>query len=478
MPWTCSTCQIAVPLDDVPCPNCAAPKTAWTMLKDRTRLMVVSTKKKVQLLRGTSYRALAAGDPLHVEDEWVKTEEVTAVPKARARSWLAAGRLPPSSQLLLLRLRPSGGAATVELSLDFDEQPMQELEVDVEAGADGTVDVPFLFVYEAPGDLRVRLRVDPQDPASADERFVLTQVGGAFEQIKTIADDETAHDRRTDLRFEELDPYSNYTLRVDPGAEGAPYAVFEDVPYLELAGVAGWPEASAGEGGRADEGEEIAFPGIHVVDLGEPSERYHAPTIDLDVLGKSFPELPVRSGRELLRELRWSVQRARSGEEVRLELQCPQVPAGETLSFVIQEHDADQRHDFVEQLQAEATEGAASLAWTYRAIGDADDAPTPVDDHLGWPLPEFFFDVGWGPHMATCAQLLLFQDELILTCRTADGELLREADYALQLTLPSGQVLTKRGRTDEQGVLCERGLPPGALQVGLPGHHQVVLSGA
>lgn len=473
MPWTCKSCQIEVPLDDVPCPTCAAPKTAWTMLKDHTRVMVLSAKKKVQLLRGSSYRALEAGDPLHDQDEWVKTEEISAVPKASARAWLAAGRLPPSAQLVLVRLRPSGKSATIELSLDFDEQPMQELEVPVDAGASEVVDVPFLFVYEAPGDLRVRLRVDPNDPASADERFVLSQTEGELEVVKTVADDETAHDRRTDLCFRALDPYERYTLRVDPGAEGAPYPVFEDVPYLELAGIA---RPSGGSDRPAAPSEELAFPGIHVVDLGERSERFHAPALDVEVLGKSFLELPVRSGQELFRSLRWSVKRARSGQTVRLELECPEVPEGEELTFVLQEHDQDQRHDFVEQALAPAQGGAASLEWAYRPVADSDDEPSALDDRLGWPLPELFFDVGWGPHLASCQQLLLFQDELRLTCRTRAGELLSDVEYALQLTLPSGKVLTKRGRTDAGGVLHERGLPPGKVQVGLPGY-SVALSG-
>ncbi len=89
-----------------------------------------------------------------------------------------------------------------------------------------------------PGDLttlRVRLDIDPSLASSQDDAFRLFSSDGAWEQRRTIVDDLVPGDAWVDLAFEGLDPARSYSLEVDPGADGPPYLVFEDVPRAELA---------------------------------------------------------------------------------------------------------------------------------------------------------------------------------------------------------------------------------------------------
>jgi len=89
------------------------------------------------------------------------------------------------------------------------------------------------LVYTTP-TLHIRLPIDPEEAASKDDRFTLTSADGTYEKVLTVRDDAVEGDAFVDLVFDNLRQSAAYTLEVDPGAEGTPYALFEEVPYGEL----------------------------------------------------------------------------------------------------------------------------------------------------------------------------------------------------------------------------------------------------
>lgn len=78
----------------------------------------------------------------------------------------------------------------------------------------------------------VELDVDPDDPASHDEKFILRADDGSFAAVQTVRDDLSPGDEKTQLHFTGLRPGTTYSLFVDHG-EGTEYVLFRSYP-LEL----------------------------------------------------------------------------------------------------------------------------------------------------------------------------------------------------------------------------------------------------
>lgn len=85
---------------------------------------------------------------------------------------------------------------------------------------------------------RVRLQIDPARLNSVDDRFTLTgrNKGGdeIDKHVKTTADDLIRGDGYVDLLYMPVWPNLRYSLEVDPGKEGSPYLLFDDVPGQEI----------------------------------------------------------------------------------------------------------------------------------------------------------------------------------------------------------------------------------------------------
>ena len=92
---------------------------------------------------------------------------------------------------------------------------------------------PVRLVFPTP-QLRIRLAIDPQEAASQDDRFTLKATDGSYEKTLTVKDDYLQGDAFLDLVFDNLKVNCRYTLEIDPGREGKPYTLFEDVPFMEL----------------------------------------------------------------------------------------------------------------------------------------------------------------------------------------------------------------------------------------------------
>lgn len=89
------------------------------------------------------------------------------------------------------------------------------------------------LVHEIPS-LYIRLPIDPSLAKSKDDKFTLTSSDGTYEKVLTIKDDKVDGDEFVDLVFDNLKAKLKYSLEVDPGKEGSPYKLFEDVPYNDL----------------------------------------------------------------------------------------------------------------------------------------------------------------------------------------------------------------------------------------------------
>jgi hypothetical protein len=105
----------------------------------------------------------------------------------------------------------------------------------LQRGIELQTDAVHTLVLELPR-LELRLPIDPRVAEHWDERFILTVVqgGSAKRIVKGVRDDHVPGDAYVDLVYDELIPGARYTLTVDPGKEGAPYHVFEDLAHDEL----------------------------------------------------------------------------------------------------------------------------------------------------------------------------------------------------------------------------------------------------
>ena len=107
------------------------------------------------------------------------------------------------------------------------------------------------------GGLRlwIRLDIDPADASTHDDRFVLSSTDGSYSAEKSVQDDQIPGDKCVDLHYAGLpkDKQKRYTLQVFTSDDAGPDLAFEDVPYVELAGLS--------PGAPSEDDVEIPSPG-------------------------------------------------------------------------------------------------------------------------------------------------------------------------------------------------------------------------
>jgi hypothetical protein len=147
MPWTCAQCSIEIGDDAVStCPDCGHDKTSWTLVKDRTRRLVVG-KKRFVCEHGT--REAPVDGPLaerYDADSWVETEVAPAIPTAEARRLAEAGQGPaPRDVLRVVQLTGNGRPSAVELTVLPDARASRTTETEARSGPPH--DVRYLLVF-------------------------------------------------------------------------------------------------------------------------------------------------------------------------------------------------------------------------------------------------------------------------------------------------------------------------------------------
>lgn len=87
-----------------------------------------------------------------------------------------------------------------------------------------------------PNNILVDLEIDPEDQASHDDKYTLFchNDESIYKKSLTVKDDRIEGDEFISLKFENVKSNHNYSLKIDPGDEGEPYLLFEDVPLDTL----------------------------------------------------------------------------------------------------------------------------------------------------------------------------------------------------------------------------------------------------
>lgn len=148
MPWQCSECGADVATDtQAVCPGCGLPKTSWTV-GDATRTLRVPAARRFEVLRGVEPDAVALDAAT-----WTPTEVARAVPRARAASLAAAGRLPPPRDVLVVRVLAKGARGDVKVTVLPEARAASDAVFPAPAGGEAG-DVRLLPVFgDGPGDL-------------------------------------------------------------------------------------------------------------------------------------------------------------------------------------------------------------------------------------------------------------------------------------------------------------------------------------
>jgi len=160
---------------------------------------------------------------------------------------------------------------------------------------------------------------------------------------------------------------------------------------------------------------------------------------------------------------RWDREETREGETVHLLVDVPGTPDGAAATLRIQEHDADGKHDFVEELRGTVSGGKVDVPWVYRFVRDVDDAIQPGDEEKGFHAPELFFDAKVGARTDRSG-ILRYKEDVAFVLAGPDGKPL--AGRRFVITLADGRKV--EGRTDEAGRARATGVPPGPVRIEYP----------
>lgn len=142
---------------------------------------------------------------------------------------------------------------------------MNSISVDVPL----TEPIPFTcekslkIIVRLPGQFEVAFAIDPNSAESQDDKFILysTDDENTYFQEKTPKDNISEEKGTTMIRFTGLKKDLNYSLGVDPGIEGKPYLVFENLAY------GGW------ESGPLDPDMKVEFKMKFAIDPNEKESR-------------------------------------------------------------------------------------------------------------------------------------------------------------------------------------------------------------
>ncbi|XAL98997.1 hypothetical protein OT109_15600 [Phycisphaeraceae bacterium D3-23] len=91
------------------------------------------------------------------------------------------------------------------------------------------------FKIRATYCIAVRLVYESTDDNPEDDTFTLKSDDGAYKQEKKLTDDQDKNDQYLDLHFTDALSDRKYTLTVQRSANTEPEALFDKVPYEQLA---------------------------------------------------------------------------------------------------------------------------------------------------------------------------------------------------------------------------------------------------
>lgn len=92
------------------------------------------------------------------------------------------------------------------------------------------------IVSVALNTILIELEIDPEELSSQDDKYILfcSDDKSIYNKTLTVKNDQIPGDKFLTLIFSKLVSGHSYSLEIDPGAEGEPYYLFENVPLEDL----------------------------------------------------------------------------------------------------------------------------------------------------------------------------------------------------------------------------------------------------
>lgn len=191
-----------------------------------------------------------------------------------------------------------------------------------------------------------------------------------------------------------------------------------------------------------------------VSDRARDSVYYEVDLREHGVRGDS-EELAIIPARTIT-NARWSQTEARRGDILTLSADTENFPEGTEARIVIYEYDEDGAHDLITELTGLVESNGIETEWEYEYHEDTDEIPTDPEVEGGYSYPEYIFKVIIGSIEAQ-SELLRFKDWIDFIMRDGAESPVPNHEYILHLA--DGQ--ERRGRTDADGRVIERDVPPG-----------------
>ena len=162
-----------------------------------------------------------------------------------------------------------------------------------------------------------------------------------------------------------------------------------------------------------------------------------------------------------LTDAKWSVEEAKTDEEVGMSAVADGLKDGSPAEFVIFKRDLRGPDQSVDRVKAKVKGDKVEARWKY-----PEDAEEPADDDTapeGYSRPEFFFVVEADGCKARSG-MLLFKDWIEVEVKDEEGNIL--SDEECRLVFASGEI--RKATTDKKGRVRVDDVPPGPVQVELP----------
>ncbi len=169
----------------------------------------------------------------------------------------------------------------------------------------------------------------------------------------------------------------------------------------------------------------------------------------------------------VVKNMKWSAQEAKRGDELTLSADLTGVHDGEELTVVVYEYDPEGAHDKVCELPAIVKKKKIELKWEFEYFDDTDDIPDDEDLQpydAKYKVPEFFFAIKAGNEEYGREQesgKLKFKDAIELLLKDEAGQPLANANYKVIFADSS----EKTGSADGDGKITIEDVPPGPYRV-------------
>ncbi len=239
----------------------------------------------------------------------------------------------------------------------------------------------------------------------------------------------------------------------------------------------------SGGGGDAQVSSEAAeeaenhFIDVSVVDKGglpvtgiqysleDPDGRVTHGTVTGKISKQGVSEGDYELTLKAITSAKWSAESARTGEEVKLQIESAGIDPGAAVVFEIWQKDINRADRKIYEINDIDLQGnKAEATWMYQFADTAGDRRQAA---RGYSSPSFYFIVTVERCRARSG-LLRYKDYFEIELLDEDGNGVGSQDYVFYL--PSGDV--RRGTLDGNGYKKEENVPPGQCRVEFPGRPQ------